>query len=98
MTVRKLGRDAIAIFYFSGFPETGELGVSACLSRFDGAMKNSYRLLLGVLSGLLLWAGFANAANRLDPLTNHLNAASSQAPSGTAPDCGSYCDVLDSTD
>lgn len=61
-------------------------------------MKNSYRLLLGVLSGLMLSAGFVNAANRLDPLANQLNATSSQATRTTAPDCTSYCDVADSTD
>jgi hypothetical protein len=61
-------------------------------------MKNSYRLLLGVLSGLLLTAGFINAADHLDPLANQSNDSSTHSPGTTAPDCGSLCDMLDSND
>ncbi|MBL9200649.1 MAG: hypothetical protein JNL39_09090 [Opitutaceae bacterium] len=36
-------------------------------------MKKLARFLLGVLSGLLLSIGFANAADRLDPLSSDLS-------------------------
>ncbi len=50
------------------------------------------RLLFGAFSTLLLAAGFARAADRLDPVTNDLSK-SGQEMRG-APDCVTMCDEV----
>jgi hypothetical protein len=58
-------------------------------------MKNLKRLVLGVLSSLLFAAGFANAADRLDPMSEDLRSVADQPAEVSAPDCTNLCDVYD---
>jgi hypothetical protein len=56
-------------------------------------MKTINRMALGTISSLLLSAGLARAAQRLDPLSNligarNLNSNSNEAPAQT---CGVPC-------
>jgi hypothetical protein len=57
-------------------------------------MKNLKRLVLGVLSSLLFTAGFARAADLLDPMSRSLSLNTDTSISG-APDCSSLCDIHD---
>jgi hypothetical protein len=59
-----------------------------------GVMKKMNRLLLGFISSLLLAAGFASAANRVDPLSSAL-PKSSESTLRVADGCSSLCDVSD---
>ncbi|MEO6245201.1 MAG: hypothetical protein ABIQ12_07170 [Opitutaceae bacterium] len=64
----------------------------------SSAMKSTYRIVLGIVSSLLLAAGFSQAAGKLDPTgsspawTSHA-ATESGAPAGE--DCGLECDIAD---
>ncbi|MBI4623678.1 MAG: hypothetical protein HY736_10750 [Verrucomicrobia bacterium] len=53
-------------------------------------MKNIKRLVLGVVSSLLLAAGFAWAADRLDPVLVDVRAPAVQ-PDGIAANCTLPC-------
>jgi Ca2+/Na+ antiporter len=56
-------------------------------------MRTIARILLGVCSSLLLAAGFARAADRLDPMNDGLRASAPSAIT-SAPDCTtSYCNI-----
>ena len=57
-------------------------------------MKKITRFTLGALSSLLLAAGLARAADRLDPLRVDTDSASDSALSST-PDTGTWCQVVD---
>lgn len=52
-------------------------------------MKNTTRLVLGVLSSLFLAVGLARAADRLDPV--RLNTPSANGVTASAPDCTQAC-------
>ena len=52
-------------------------------------MKTTNRFILGLTSSLLLAAGFARAADRLDPVVNH--SASSSANLQVADGCSTQC-------
>lgn len=56
-------------------------------------MKNNLRFLFGLLSGLLLSAGLAGAANRLDPLSQQSLEGDALAHQNSAPDCSTNCDL-----
>jgi len=58
-------------------------------------MKNIKRLVFGIVSSLLLAAGFARAADQLDPVVVDASVAASQSL-GVADDCSLPCD--DATD
>lgn len=53
-------------------------------------MKSSIRFLLGILSTGLLAAGFARAAQHLDPMSLTLPGVAASA-TGSTPSCGSEC-------
>lgn len=57
-------------------------------------MKTTKRFLFGLLSSLLLAAGFARAADGLDPMTTNLGAdANNHVASTAAEPCISPCDI-----
>lgn len=61
-------------------------------------MNKTKRFFYGVLSSLLLAAGFARAADGLDPMTKTLGAdASSPVASTAAEPCTAPCDDTDPT-
>lgn len=53
-------------------------------------MKSSIRFLLGIISTGLLAAGFARAAQHLDPMNLALPGVAAST-SGSTPSCGSEC-------
>ena len=55
-------------------------------------MKNIKRLALGIISSVLLAAGFARSADRLDPMNQDFPAVSN-GPAAPAPDTSSFCNV-----
>lgn len=55
-------------------------------------MKNIQRLSLSVISSLLFFAGFVQAAEGLDPVS--ANVATQQDATTAAADCGGDCDLL----
>lgn len=57
-------------------------------------MKKITRFILGALSTLLLAAGLARAADRLDPVRLNTEVASESALNPT-PNTGDYCDIVD---
>ena len=59
-------------------------------------MKTLNRLVLGVLSSLLLAAGFVRAADQMDPISRSLPKNEGSMVTSTAPDCSQNCDVADS--
>ena len=58
-------------------------------------MKKLKRLLLGVLSSLLLTAGFAQAADQLDPMSRSLAVTRTDPALSGALDCAGNCDFVD---
>lgn len=57
-------------------------------------MNSIKRLVLGVISTLLLAAGFVRAADRLDPMNNSLRLSFNDDGSlGVAPPCIEPCDI-----
>jgi hypothetical protein len=56
------------------------------------AMKNTKRLILGVISSLLLSAGFAQAAEKIDPLASDI---ASETTLQVADDCDGTCGIAD---
>lgn len=62
------------------------------------AMKNITRFALGFASSLLLAAGLAQAADRLDPVRLETRSATDNAIS-SAPDCSTqYCNIIAAPD
>lgn len=59
-----------------------------------GAMKKLIRFTLGALSSLLLAAGLARAAEKLDPVSLNTRHGTDSVLSGT-PDSVQYCDSVD---
>jgi len=57
------------------------------------AMKSLYRLVLGVISSLLLAAGFTRAADRFDPMSNSLRNSISNGPVGVSVPCTVPCEI-----
>jgi len=53
-------------------------------------MKNTTRFVLGVLSSLLFSAGFVNAADRLDPMSQALPPSDADTKIA-ATDTGTFC-------
>lgn len=53
-------------------------------------MKNTKRLILGVISSLLLAAGFAQAAEKIDPIAAN---SSTQSSLRVAEDCDGPCGI-----
>jgi hypothetical protein len=56
-------------------------------------MKKIARFVLGVLSSLLLAAGLARAADKVDPVSL-TNSATDSVLTG-APECTTLCDIVD---
>lgn len=57
-----------------------------------GAMKNTKRFILGVLSSVLLAVGFVQAAEKLDPVSNDVTAE----VVGSAPDSATLTENTES--
>jgi hypothetical protein len=55
-------------------------------------MNTTKRLVFGVLASLLLAVGFAQAANRLDPVSLSVGAINGVLPEDPAPGPGSPCE------
>jgi hypothetical protein len=53
-------------------------------------MKNTKRLVFGLISSLLLAVGFVRAADSLDPVVKDAAVSSSQTL-GVADDCSTQC-------
>jgi hypothetical protein len=60
-------------------------------------MNKTKRLVLGVISSLLLAAGFAQAADRLDPLSKSLGSDVTPLAHVATEACATLCDVNDPT-
>ena len=61
-------------------------------------MNSTKRFLFGVISSLLLAAGFARAADGLDPMTKSLgNANDNPAAMAATEPCNTPCDINDPT-
>jgi len=59
-------------------------------------MNTTKRFLFGVLSSLLLAAGFARAADGFDPMTKTLGSTANNATASAAVDpCSLPCDIND---
>ena len=56
-------------------------------------MNSIKRLVFGVISSLLLAAGFVRAADRLDPMTNSLRISTDFGTVGMAPPCTAPCEI-----
>jgi hypothetical protein len=63
------------------------------MGKIVGAMNSIKRLVFGVISSLLLAAGFVRAADRLDPMTNSLRISNDNATVGIAMSCTVPCTV-----
>jgi hypothetical protein len=62
-------------------------------------MKNTKRFVLGLTSSLLLAAGFARAADRLDPVVNHESPANAlKAADGCTAACWAVDKSLEAAD
>ncbi len=58
-------------------------------------MKTITRLVLGLVSSLFLAAGFARAAENLDPMTKSLGVTENNTISRTATNCASnFCNLV----
>lgn len=59
-------------------------------------MKSIKRTLLGIISSLLLAAGFVRAAGDLDPINTSAIAGETRSPvSDSSPTCVNDCDIAD---
>ena len=58
-------------------------------------MMKLKRLVFGVLSSLLLTAGFAQAADELDPMSRSLARTRTDPTLSGALDCAGFCDAVD---
>jgi hypothetical protein len=63
------------------------------MKRIFSAMNSIKRLVFGVISSLLLAAGFVRAADRLDPMTNSLRFSTDHGSLDAAPPCTEPCGV-----
>lgn len=55
-------------------------------------MNTTKRLMFGVLASLLLAVGFAQAADRLDPMSQSVKSTINGVMDGPGPSCTSPCD------
>lgn len=58
-------------------------------------MKNTKRLVLAIISSLLLAAGFAQAAEKLDPVASDTFKRDSGQSLHIAPSCDGSCGIAD---
>jgi hypothetical protein len=66
------------------------------MPKIPNVMNTTKRLIYGVLSCLLLAAGFARAADRLDPMNNNLSLTSDKAGvNAPAVPCTQPCAIQD---
>ena len=57
-------------------------------------MKSIKRIVFGVISSLLLAAGFVHAAGGLEPISTHSTSIESDSH-GSSPGCANECDIAD---
>ncbi len=57
-------------------------------------MKSIKRIVFGVISSLLLAAGFVHAAGGVEPISSLSNAIESESH-GSSPGCVTECDLAD---
>jgi hypothetical protein len=71
-------------------PEVTVIEFFAKSAKLGGDMNTLKRLVFGVLASLLFAAGFASAADRLDPVTRHVNSV--HGPVNDTPLPGPSCE------
>jgi hypothetical protein len=90
-------------FFYVSIPDTTGIpvvsGVAKCIGigEIIPAMNSINRLVYGLLSSLLLAAGFVRAADRLDPMNNILTASNKNNTMGIAAPCIAPCDIASQT-
>jgi hypothetical protein len=77
-------------------PEVTAIEIFTKTAKLEGDMNTLKRLVFGVLASLLFAAGFASAADRLDPVTRHVKSVhglmDGTPPPGPSCDDGSDSD------
>ena len=96
MPICSIGGDVI--FYVlvpkpTGIPVVRAVAKRRWIGEIYCAMKSIKRLVFGVISSLLLAAGFVRAADRLDPMTNSLRYSSGNGVVGMTPPCTDPCEI-----
>ena len=82
---------ATAIFASTGNPVVGALVFAGRVPIFEDVMNTTKRFVFGVLSSLLFSAGFVNAADRLDPMSQALPPSDSNTKMAATQDSGTFC-------
>ena len=81
----------------TGIPVVSGVAADPWMAIIAVAMKSINRLVLGILSSLLLAAGFVRAADRLDPMSNSLSLSNDNTTVGIAVPCTVPCDIASET-
>jgi len=78
---------------YTGIPVVGVIAANEIARKMLGAMNSIKRLILGVFSTLLLAAGLARAADRLDPMSHSLRPSAGDVvvSDGPVPPCTLPC-------
>jgi hypothetical protein len=96
MPIYCIGGDAIFYVFIpnaTGSPVVSVVAIHSALGEIYSAMNSITRLVYGLISSLLLAAGFVRAADRFDPMTNSLRVSTGHDSLGAAPPCIMPCDI-----
>jgi hypothetical protein len=83
--------------FSTGSPVVCAVARQGKIGKIHVAMNSTKRLVFGVISSLLLAAGFVRAADRLDPMTNSLRISTDNNTVGIAVPCTVPCDIASQT-
>lgn len=88
-----------AIFYVlipnaTGSPVVGTVAMPGEMMEIFNAMNSITRLVYGLLSSLLLAAGFVRAADRFDPTNNSSTNSFGESQLGIAAPCTEPCQIV----
>ena len=96
MPISCIGGDAIFYVFIpkaTGSPVVSAVAKRGWMEEIFSAMNSITRLIYGLLSSLLLAAGFVRAADRFDPTNNSLKLPTRAESMRAAPSCTVPCEI-----